>query len=177
MRFLFYILAFALTATGCWTTRSAVEPGPCYCGVLKPDPNKPEVCAVWNMNWTSAERQEVLDWKETTNCSLKDCQENFSQKSCTDYQAWLEPPAPPPVSEDPCFCDLVRVNHARGEIACAIWKQGDKNLREYHFLAECDVNACKSKFSEAEFYCKNNFVPFYNAPDISRLIPLPVIKR
>lgn len=172
-----YIFFFLFPLAGCWTTRSVEEAGPCYCGILKPDAKKTEVCAVWKMNWNSDERQEVLDFEETKNCSLKDCQEKFSEKACTDYQAWLLPPPSPPTNEEPCFCDFVRVDHSKGEIACAIWKQGDKMLREYHFLAECNASACESKFNDSEGYCKNKFQPFYNAPDISKLVPLPLIKR
>lgn len=177
MRSLIYMLMITLTVSGCWTTRSAVEPGPCYCGVIKPDAEKEAVCAIWTMHWNSTERQEVLDWQDAKNCSLKDCQESFSEKSCTDYQAWLEPPPPPPANDEPCFCDFVRVDHVQGEIACAIWKQGDKNLREYHFLTECNASVCESKFHEANYYCKNKFQSYYGAPDISKLLPLSVIRR
>lgn len=161
---------------GCVTPRAPqpMPKEPCYCGWLQgANAAAPKACAAWQKIWTSPDRQPVLASAPSPRCDIQACGKLFERTACGPFELWPELPTPTATSQETgCFCDFVAVQgHAGGEIACGVWKTGDRYLREYYFTKECDAKTCANKpFRDSVALCGGQYRKFFESGE---LLPQP----
>lgn len=138
----------------------------CYYGLIAQPESTKRLCAIWRKKWNSDQRQPVLAYNTKEDCSLTECEKSFDLKKygCTSLQEWKDiTPAKESDINTPCYCDFIPIdNDKRGDEACAIWKPGEKFVKEYHFLTYCTFETCKNNpFIYSKGYCNNQFQKFF----------------
>jgi len=139
----------------------------CYCGWAGDPGNFSKLCAAWRQKWRGQGRQRVLDYVLASRCEARDCAVYFSgTTSCLAFETWPNEGAaqgdPSPAGED-CFCDYATVSKGGARIeACALWRRGDRFLREYHILPSCGPSQClREPFVSTKYYCPGRLIKFH----------------
>jgi hypothetical protein len=168
MRFFAITVLLTLGIASCVTSDDASSKASkkdvaCYCGTIKPSREANPVCAVWAKGWKKKQPQYAIATSDKEKCGLEQCKSlGGDENPCTSYEEYPRPPARN-VSA-PCYCDIVPIyGNPLGESACAIWRAGDQELLEYHFVADCEIETCQmSPFVYSESYCNNQFQKYYS---------------
>ncbi|MGE0173647.1 MAG: hypothetical protein AB7T49_12695 [Oligoflexales bacterium] len=167
MRKLVLTICFFQILLGCATTKSrssgAAQKGvPCFCGVIKSGQSNKTYCAIWPKKLRNDRPTKAFASRPSKDCSTDACEKMDSEvEACSRFTTYQMPEVVP--LPEPCFCDFVPITGSPlGDEACAIWRPGDKDLLEYHFLDRCELDDCKKPpFAYAKSHCQNKFVPYY----------------
>jgi hypothetical protein len=155
-------LLWACQTTGSRGKDTPQKGVPCFCGLIKSGQSDKTYCAIWPKKLRSDRPTKAFASEPATDCDTSAC-EKLDEKvdSCSRFTEYKMPEVT--ALPEPCFCDFVPITGSPlGDEACAIWRPGDKDLLEYHFVERCEIDDCrKPPFAYSKSHCQNKFAPYY----------------
>ena len=140
----------------------------CYCGRLE-SPQGRTICALWSkVPRTEENPKQPIATMITNSCDPDACV-SFAKRqgSCQRITFWKPTKFKESKNKDPCYCDFIELGGQSKY--CAIWRNGDTFVREYHRSQICNIQICSSTlFRLRQSYCDNKFQNYYTP--ISKLI-------